>query len=39
VRRQHLEWIAQARRTDTLARRLTEVAEQASRGERANQWR
>lgn len=38
VRRAHLEWVVQARRDDTRARRVEEVAARAARGERANQW-
>jgi uncharacterized protein YdeI (YjbR/CyaY-like superfamily) len=34
-----LEWIVQARRPETRARRIAETAEAASRGERANEWR
>jgi len=34
-----LEWVVQARTAPTRARRITEVAEKAGRGERANQWR
>jgi uncharacterized protein YdeI (YjbR/CyaY-like superfamily) len=39
ARRGILEWIVQAKRPDTRARRVTETAELAGRGERANQWR
>ena len=39
VRRGILEWIVQARRPETRARRIAETAELAQRGERANQWR
>ena len=39
VRRSILEWIVQARRPETRARRVAETAERASRNERANQWR
>lgn len=39
VRRGILEWIAQARREDTRARRVQETAELAARNQRANQWR
>lgn len=39
ARRGILEWVVQARRPDTRARRVAEVAEKAGRGERANQWR
>ena len=39
VRRAILEWIVQAKRPETRARRITETAEKAARGERANQWR
>ena len=37
VRRAILEWIVQARRPETRARRVAETAEKASRNERANQ--
>lgn len=33
-----LEWIVQAKRPETRARRITETATMAQRGERANQW-
>lgn len=39
ARRGILEWIVQARTDDTRARRITETATRAARGERANQWR
>jgi uncharacterized protein YdeI (YjbR/CyaY-like superfamily) len=39
VRRAILEWIVQARRPETRAKRVTETAEKAARNERANQWR
>jgi len=39
VRRTMLEWIVQARRAETRAKRVAEVAERAGRGERANQPR
>ena len=39
VKRGILEWIVQARRPETRARRVAETAERASRNERANQWR
>lgn len=39
ARRGILEWITQARRPDTRARRIAQTAELAERGERANQWR
>ena len=39
VRRGILEWLVQARRAETRARRVRETAELAGRGERANQWR
>jgi uncharacterized protein YdeI (YjbR/CyaY-like superfamily) len=39
VKRAILEWIVQARRPETRARRVAETAEKASRNERANQWR
>ena len=34
-----LEWIVQARTPPTREKRIAETAEQAARGERANQWR
>jgi uncharacterized protein YdeI (YjbR/CyaY-like superfamily) len=33
-----LEWIVQAKRPETRAKRIAETAERAQRGERANQW-
>ncbi|WP_296664497.1 YdeI family protein [Demequina sp.] len=39
VRKGILQWIVQARRPETRARRVAETAEKASRGERANEWR
>ena len=39
VRRGVLEWIKQAKRADTRARRIAETAEKAARGERANAFR
>lgn len=39
VRRGVLEWIVQAKRPETRAKRVTETARLAERGERANQWR
>ena len=39
VRRGILEWIVQAKRPETRARRVLETATLAERGERANQWR
>jgi uncharacterized protein YdeI (YjbR/CyaY-like superfamily) len=39
VRRAILEWIVQARRTETRAKRIAETATRAARGERANQSR
>jgi uncharacterized protein YdeI (YjbR/CyaY-like superfamily) len=39
VRRGILEWIVQAKRPPTRAKRVRETAELAGRGERANQWR
>ena len=33
-----LEWIVQARRPETRAKRVAETADRAGRGERANQW-
>ena len=38
VGRAYLEWIVQAKLPETRARRITETAEKAARGERANQW-
>jgi uncharacterized protein YdeI (YjbR/CyaY-like superfamily) len=37
ARRAHLEWIVQAKRPETRARRVAEIASRAARGERANQ--
>lgn len=39
ARRAILEWVANAKRPQTRARRVQETAEKASHGERANQWR
>jgi uncharacterized protein YdeI (YjbR/CyaY-like superfamily) len=39
VKRAILEWIVQARRAETRAKRIAEAAERAGRGERANQRR
>lgn len=39
ARRGILEWIVQARTATTRGRRVEQTAEQAARGERANQWR
>jgi uncharacterized protein YdeI (YjbR/CyaY-like superfamily) len=39
ARRGILEWIVQARRAETRAKRIAETAERAARGERANQSR
>ena len=39
ARRALLEWIGNARRAETRARRVAETAQAAARGERANQWR
>lgn len=39
ARRGILEWITQAKRPDTRARRIATTAELAGRGERANQWK
>ncbi|MGF1646595.1 MAG: YdeI family protein [Kineosporiaceae bacterium] len=39
VRRGILEWIVQAKRPETRARRVAETAARAAVGERANQWR
>ena len=38
TRRALLEWIVQAKRPETRAKRVQETAEKAARGERANQW-
>lgn len=37
-RRANLEWIAQARRPETRAARIAQIAARAARGERANTW-
>jgi uncharacterized protein YdeI (YjbR/CyaY-like superfamily) len=37
-RRANLEWIAQARRPETRAARIAEIARRAALGERANTW-
>ena len=39
ARRGILEWIVQAKRAPTRAKRIEETARLAARGERANQWR
>jgi uncharacterized protein YdeI (YjbR/CyaY-like superfamily) len=39
ARRAILEWVAQAKRPDTRAKRVAETARRAALGERANQWR
>ncbi|MDJ0946584.1 MAG: YdeI/OmpD-associated family protein [Kiloniellales bacterium] len=39
VKRGILEWIAQAKRPETRARRVEETARRAARNERANQWK
>jgi uncharacterized protein YdeI (YjbR/CyaY-like superfamily) len=39
ARRGILEWIQQARRSETRAKRIAETATRAARGERANAWR
>ena len=39
VKRGILEWILNAKRPETRARRVTETAESAAQGIRANQWR
>ncbi len=39
VRRGVLEWIGNAKRPETRARRVAETADKAAKGERANQWR
>lgn len=39
ARRAILEWIAQAKREPTRAKRVEETARLAAKGERANQWR
>jgi uncharacterized protein YdeI (YjbR/CyaY-like superfamily) len=38
ARRGILEWIVQAKRAETRARRVTETARLAAQGQRANQW-
>ena len=38
-RRANLEWVAQAKRPETRATRVAEIAARAERGERANTWR
>ena len=38
ARRALLEWIVQAKRPETRAKRLAEIADKASRNERANEW-
>lgn len=39
AKRALLEWIVQAKRSETRARRVEETAQRAARNERANQWR
>ena len=39
ARRGILEWIVQAKTAPTRAKRIADTAEQAGRGERADQWR
>ena len=39
AKRALLEWIVQAKRPETRARRVTETADKAALGERANEWR
>ena len=39
IKRGILEWIAQAKRSETREKRVRETAEKAERNERANQWR
>ncbi|WP_062522471.1 YdeI/OmpD-associated family protein [Demequina silvatica] len=39
ARKALLQWIVQAKRPETRARRIAETADKASRGERANEWR
>lgn len=39
TRRGVLEWITQAKRPETRAKRVADTAEKAERGERANQWK
>lgn len=39
VKRGILEWIEQAKRPETRAKRIAETATRATQGERANQWR
>ena len=38
ARRALLEWIVQAKTAATRGKRITEIADKAVRGERANQW-
>jgi uncharacterized protein YdeI (YjbR/CyaY-like superfamily) len=38
AKRSALEWIVQAKRPETRARRVLDTADKAARGERANQW-
>ena len=38
VRRAHLEWLVQAKRDATRAQRVSDIAEKAAGGQRANQW-
>lgn len=38
IKRGILEWIVHAKKPETRARRISETAELAARGERANQW-
>lgn len=39
TRRGILEWIGNAKRPETRAKRISDTADKAARGERANQWR
>ena len=38
ARRALLEWVVQAKRLETRAKRIAEIAEKAARNERANEW-
>jgi uncharacterized protein YdeI (YjbR/CyaY-like superfamily) len=38
-RRANLEWLAQAKRAETRAARIAEIATRAAKGQRANTWR
>jgi uncharacterized protein YdeI (YjbR/CyaY-like superfamily) len=34
-----LEWLLNAKKSETRAKRITEIAENAEKNERSNQWR